>query len=230
MNSADDIVILKPKKRNPLIMICAIIVLSVDAYLRFGLASMTSQHSSNSLYWIRCASYLVTWVLFVGSFVYIEKKHQRDGILKLTPIGLTKGNTLYPWHEVEQFGITGAGLLAKKIVYWNVKKLSSSRSFVNNLTRVLSGYDVGIFAKNYEIPAGDLAKMLNDWKVRYTGKSSDIKYGRGYGRDLTKKELLLIGGGLVLSLILFLTYLTVHLERNRMKVKANNQQIQRTLN
>ncbi len=132
--------------------------------------------------------------------------------------------------EVEQFGITGAGLLAKKIVYWNVKKLSSSRSFVNNLTRVLSGYDVGIFAKNYEIPAGDLAKMLNDWKVRYTGKSSDIKYGRGYGRDLTKKELLLIGGGLVLSLILFLTYLTVHLERNRMKVKANNQQIQRTLN
>lgn len=202
MNSSDDIVIIKPKKQNPLIMIAAVILISIWAYLRLQCASRHPGH----LYWVRVAFLIVIWVALVSSLVY-RKRNPEAGNLKLTPMGLFRGGTLYRWHEIEQFGITGPkgsaipALFQKKTIYWNLKQSSSSRGFSNKLSNLLAGYDVSFLATNYDMPAEDLVKMLNDRKTRYTGHFSDIKYSGGLSRNLTKRELIGIAVGIALVLL-----------------------------
>jgi len=230
MRNAEDIVVIKPKKQNPLFLILMFLLVSFSTYLHI---SQIVQHPDRWGNWFQMTWIVLLWI-FLIIFIIFKKKLSQSVTLKLIPEGLMKGTTLYKWHDIECFGITKEStprllaLLDRKTIYWNYKPSSLHRKFSQKLSKFLIGFDYGVHV-NYEVGGEELVKMLNDWKIRYTGQPSDIKYGGGLNRNLTNKEFILIGGGLIIFLILFFTILTAYFNRSE-NIESHNKTIQRMRN
>jgi len=212
IDSADGGNVIKPKKPNLLLLVFMLFVLMpVLTYLRI---EQISEHPDQWFNWYRTVFLIILWTLVICTVLF-RRKLYRNITLKLTPEGLIKENTLYQWHEIDQFGIARAYKLSllsdRKTIFWNYKPSSSHRRFSEKLLRILSGYDDGVSSSSYEVEATELVKILNDWKTRYSGQSKPIINKDRLNRQITTREL--ISGILLAVFLIVFIVITIYLLR-----------------
>lgn len=211
-------VIIKPKKQNTLLLLAMLfIVIPAVTYYFFR------QAEQKPFYWVDIGLFMVLWVLVVLAGLRrlsysIRGKNINDAFtVKLTPQGFYKGETLYRWHDINYFGVrkeftTLFSLLSDaRVVCWKYKPALSSLQFREKLARFLSGYDDELSAK-YELEPDALAKLLNEWRERYTGQPSEVEAREGFNRKLTTKEVIfaLVFTGLLIFAIVAITALFIN--------------------
>ena len=75
------------------------------------------------------------------------------------------------------------------------------------LSRLLSGYDEGLESDNYEVEPEELVKLLNDWRNRYTGLTSEIIIGTRLDKQISM-TVYFLGIALAIAVIVMLALFT----------------------
>jgi hypothetical protein len=176
-----ELVIVKYQKQTILPLLGALIWVPLIAiyfyykadWVRFGFIAFL--WSMCFAYAIRCLYYKI-----IGKSIY------NDITLKLTPMGFYVGDKLYKWSDIDHFGIkkefiTLIGSLFGNdlVIYWNyIPNYNIKRR------NFLSKYDDALsFSTGYEMEPLKLVNLLNDWKTKYSGQTSEIKIGNGVKTD-----------------------------------------------
>ncbi|MEW6714673.1 MAG: hypothetical protein AB1306_06240 [Nitrospirota bacterium] len=171
----------------------------------------------NRANWDDLVFLIIMWVVFIViviqriSYTICGENIYDELTVKLTPQGFYKGTTLYRWHDIDYFGVKRVYVtcfsifIDRRVVYWNYKPSSIAHQFGSKALRFLSGYDDALTTK-YEIDLDELAKLLNEWKTKYTGHRSEIETDVGLNRKLSTKE---IAFGLAFALFLIFAIATI---------------------
>ena len=67
------------------------------------------------------------------------------------------------WYEVDSFQV--ARIVGRKFVVFNFSNLHRGQEFARKLSSAIAGYE-GALPEMYELSAGQLAAMMNDWLHR----------------------------------------------------------------
>lgn len=211
MNSQEELVVIKPKRRNKFSLIIALILLAALIYLRLQRAE---QHPGDWYYQYSPVFLVILWLL--GAVVFIFNRELSETVtLTLTRDGFRKGTRMFRWHDIERFGITTAYItlwsfiFPRKVIFWTYKQASSYIKLSQKITRILSGYDDVVFS-NYEIETEELARLLNDWRMRYTGLPAEILNGTRWDRQISMKTFFM-GVGTTIILIILITLFAFYL-------------------
>lgn len=131
--------------------------------------------------------------------------------LTIAPNGFSIGDASYSWYDIEQFGVVRklhSNIHSWKSVFWNYKSSSIKRNFEHKIARLLSGFDDGVDADDYQVEPEELARLLNDWRNRYTGSTSEIIIGTKMDRKISAKTYFL-GVGLTIAVVIVILALFV---------------------
>jgi len=169
------IVTIKPKKQQvELLYLVFFLIFPAAIYYFFR------QTKQEALYWIIVGLLIFCLILFVF-ILTIKGKNILDFLtVKLTPQGFYRGDKLYRWHDIDYFGVKreistlGSLFYKRRVIYWNYKPSSIVSQSGGKMNRLMLGYDDRL-RDVYEINSDDLAKLLNEWKIRYTGQPSEIE-------------------------------------------------------
>jgi uncharacterized membrane protein YhaH (DUF805 family) len=204
-----NVLTIKPQKRNALYLVLLCLGLAIFTYF------VVTGNSQRTNYWLNIGTLVIIWLILCVAvmrqlFYAIGGRNMYDDLtVKLTPQGFYKGDTLYRWHDIDYFGVKKeyttlfSFFCDRRVVYWNYKPSSTVSQFRGKIFRLLLGYDDALNAI-YEIDSDDFAKLLNEWKIRYTGQLSEIETEARLNRKLTTKEVIF-----ALAFTLFLIFAIV---------------------
>src|SRR5574341_61573 len=193
MTNQEEPIIIKPKQKKVSTIVLSLVLLSYLTYDRF---QRPHHHHDGWFYWFDIAFFILLWLLGLAALLF-NKQFIERATITLTARGFLKGKTLYPWHEIDQFGITTtygtcwSFVFQRKVIFWNYKRDSSFISISQNFTKLISGYHDYV-SSNYDMEIDKLAQLLNDWLTRYKGVRSEVLQGTFLDRKVSNKTFFLI--------------------------------------
>ena len=212
MTNQEEHIIIKPKQKKVSTLILSLVLLSYLTYDRFQRPYHHHAHDG-WFYRFDMGFFILLWFLVLAALLF-SKQFAERAVITLTPRGFLKGKTLYPWHEIEQFGITTkygtcwSFVFQRKVVFWNYKRDSSFISTSQKITQLISGYHDYV-PSNYELATDKLAQLLNDWLTRYKSVPSEVLQGTYLDKKVSSKSFFLIVG-LAMLVVMVLVLLAAH--------------------
>ncbi len=210
MTNQEEHIIIKPKQKKVSTLILSLVLLSYLTYDRF---QRPLHHHDSWFYWFDIGFFIFLWILVLVALLFNKQFAERAAIT-LTPWGFLKGKTLYPWHEIDQFGITTkygtcwSFVFQRKVIFWNYRQDSSFISASQKITKLLSGYHDYV-PSNYEVDTDKLAQLLNDWRTQHTAVPSEVLQGTFLDNKVSNKTFFFIVG-LAMIVVMILVFISAH--------------------